>query len=186
MINANRKHLDTSFWREVCERFGNRQHFSLGDYFVHSGEKMSFIGWIMSGSFKYSLPVSNGNDKTIGFAISNSMLADYGSVMQSRKMPTDVIALEDSEVIIAPYKAMYDWLMGDPTLHIQFIQLMFEQSYELTLDFYRYTPKQRFKILLERWPQIIKIVPVGDIASYLNISQRQFQRLIPKNFHQEC
>ncbi len=130
MIKANRKTIENSFWREVCERYGKRKHFFPGDYFVHSGVLMSSVGWIMSGAFKYSLPVSDGSDKTIGFVTSNSILADYGSVMQARKMQTDIIAIEDSEVIIAPSKAMYDWLMGDPTLHIHFIQLMFEQLYD--------------------------------------------------------
>ncbi len=62
-FNKFKRAIDSSFWREVCEKYGNRQRILRGEYFVHSGEIMSNVGWIFSGSFKHSLAVSDGNKK---------------------------------------------------------------------------------------------------------------------------
>ncbi|MDE6637615.1 MAG: cyclic nucleotide-binding domain-containing protein [Muribaculaceae bacterium] len=67
---------------------------------------MEYAGWIVSGGFKYSLMASDGNNRVIGFSLSDSLLINYESVIHSTKMRTDIIALEDSEVIIIPAKIL--------------------------------------------------------------------------------
>lgn len=179
-FNAFEKSIDFSFWKEICEKYGKPQQVCRGEYFVHSGVVMKNVGWILSGGFKHSLTASDGSNKTVGFVFADSILANYESVMLAKKMQTDIIALEDSEVIVAPAKILRERLLCDPTLHTRFIQALFEQLYEQFLDFYRYTPEQRFTRLLERCPLIVNLVPYSEIASYLNISRRQFQRIRDK------
>lgn len=176
-FNAFEESIDFSFWKEVCEKHGKPQQICRGEYFVHSGEVMKNVGWILSGGFKNSLTASDGSIRTVGFVFADSILANYESVMLDKKMQTDIVALEASEVIVAPAKIMRERLLCDPTRHTQFIQALFEQLYEQFLDFYRYTPEQRFTRLLERCPQITSFVPYSEIASYLNISRRQLQRI---------
>ena len=59
---------------------------------------------------------------------------------------------------------------------------LFEQQYDQFLDFCSHTPAQRYLRLLDRYPRITEIASYGDIASYLNISRRQFQRIREKYF----
>ena len=104
MVKVNNMELPVHFslCKEIFERFGERRLISRSVYFARSGEVMDYAGWIVSGGFKYSLMSSDGNDKVIGFSLDNSLLIDYGSVMHTTKMRTDIIALEDSEVIVIP------------------------------------------------------------------------------------
>lgn len=176
-FNKFKRGIDSSFWREVCEKFGNRQRILRGEYFVHSGEIMRNVGWIFSEFFKHSLTASDGSKKTVGYITNNSLLADYDSIMFSKEMKTDVIALQDSDVIVAPANIMRDWLLCDPTLHTRFLQNLFEQFYTLFFDVYRYAPEQRFHLLMKRYPKIMNIVPLGEISSYLNISVRKLQKI---------
>ena len=176
-IDNFKKTIDSSFWREVCEKYGNKRRILRGEYFVHSGEIMRNVGWVFSGSFKYSLTTADGVEKTVGFITKSSILADYESVMFSKEMKTDIIALQDSDVIVAPANIMRDWLLCDPTLHTKFIQDLFEQFYSLFLDIYRFAPEQRYLQLLKRYPHIMNSVPFGELASYLNISQRRLQKI---------
>ena len=87
--------VDFSFCKEVFEKFCERRLIGRGEYFARSGEVMEYAGWIVSGTFKYSLMASDGNNRVIGFSLDDSLLIDYESVMHSTKMRTDVIALED-------------------------------------------------------------------------------------------
>lgn len=169
--------IDFSFWKEICEEHGTLRHYSRGDYFVHAGNVLKEVGWIVSGGFKHSLVDSSGNLKAVGFVFEGSILANYLSTSKGLKMPTDIIALEDSEVLVTPVEMMRNRLAYDPTLNIKFAQALFEQAYTFILNDYRFSPEQRYHQLWQRYPRILELVSLGEIASYLNISRRQLYRI---------
>lgn len=175
-VNNKKNPVDLSLSKEIFEKLGERRLISRGVYFARSGEVMEYAGWIVSGGFKYSLTSSDGNNSVIDFSLDDSILIDYESVMHSTKMRTDIIALEDSEVII-PAKILREKLNCDHELNMNLMMGLFEQLYDQFLDFCRQTPVQRYLRLLHRYPRITEIASYGDIASYLNISRRKFQRL---------
>ena len=114
----------------MFEEFGERRLISRGEYFGRSDEVMDYAGWIVSGGFKYSLTFSDGNNRVIGFSLDDSLLIDYESVMHSTKMRTDIIALEDSEVIVIPAKIMREKLNLDHELNMNLMMGLFEQLYD--------------------------------------------------------
>lgn len=175
-FNAFENALDCSFWRELCEKHGKLHHYRRGEFFARTGEIIKTGGWIVSGGFKHSLIDNFGNAKTVGFVFDGSILANYVSVMLGRKMPTDIIALEDSDVLVVPASMIRERLMCDTTLHISFLEALFEQAYEHVLNDYRSTPEQRYRQLLARYPRLFDVVSLGEIATYLNISRRQLHR----------
>ncbi|MDE5844604.1 MAG: Crp/Fnr family transcriptional regulator [Muribaculaceae bacterium] len=176
-FNAFEDAVDFAFWKEICETHGKLQHYRRGDYFVHVGEVMKFAGWIVSGGFKHSLIDNNGNAKAVGFVFEGSILANYVSISYGKKMPTEIIALEDSDVLVVPAAMIRDRILQDPTLHIRFSDALFEQAYEHVLNDYRSTPEQRYRQILMRYPRLFEVVSLGEIASYLNISRRQLHRI---------
>ena len=72
---------------------------------------------------------------------------------------------------------MRERLNEDHELNMNLMMGLFEQLYDQFLDFCRQTPVQRYLRLLHRYPRITYIASYGDIASYLSISRRQFQRI---------
>ena len=175
-FNAFEEALDFSFWKELCEKHGTLRHFKRGEYFARTCEVLRNAGWIVSGAFKHSLIDNSGNAKTVGFVFGGSVLANYISSMHGKKMPTDIIALEDSDVLVIPASLIRERLMYDPTLHIKFLDALFEQAYGQVLNTYRSTPEQRYRQLLARYPRLFDLVSLGEIATYLNISRRQLHR----------
>lgn len=175
-FNAFENALDFAFWRQLCEKHGILRHFRRGEYFARMGEVLRNAGWIVSGGFKHSLIDNSGNAKTVGFVFDGSILANYVSSMHGKKIPTDIIALEDSDVLVIPSSLIRERLMFDPTLYIKFLDALFEQAYEQVLNNYRSTPEQRYRQLLARYPRLFDLVSLGEIATYLNISRRQLHR----------
>lgn len=175
-FNAFEKTLDFSFWRELCERQGTLRHFRRGEYFAQTGEVLKNAGWIVKGGFKHSLIDTSGNAKTVGFVFEGSVLANYISSMHGKEIPTDIIALEDSDVLVVPASIIRERLTLDPTLYIKFLDALFGQAYEQVLNTYRSTPEQRYRQLLARYPRLFDLVSLGEIATYLNISRRQLHR----------
>lgn len=176
-FNAFEEAIDFSFWKETCEKYGTLTHFSRSDYFAHAGKTLQNVGWIISGGFKHSIIDSSGNMKAVGFVFEGAVLANYLSAITGKIMPTDIIALEDSEVLTAPIETIKNRLVLDHNLNLSFVQALFGQAYEHLLNDYRYTPAERYLHLIERYPRIIQLVSLGDIASYLNISYRQLHRI---------
>lgn len=175
-FNAFENALDFSFWRELCERHGTLRHFRRGEFFARTGEILKNAGWIVKGGFKHSLIDTSGNPKTVGFVFEGSVLANYISSMHGKEMPTDIIALEDSDVLVVPASIIRERLTLDPTLYIKFLDALFGQAYEQVLNTYRFTPEQRYRQLLARYPRLFDLVSLGEIATYLNISRRQLHR----------
>lgn len=169
--------IDFSFWRETCEKYGALVTFHRGDYFAHAGTVLKEVGWIVSGGFKHSLIDSAGNEKAVGFVFDGAVLANYESAILGKPMPTNIVALEDSEAWVVSTEIMRNRLVYDSTLEISFVQALFGQAYEHILDNYRFTPAERYSQLIERFPRITQLVSLKDIASYLNISYRQFLRI---------
>lgn len=175
-FNAFENALDFSFWRELCERQGTLRHFRRGEYFAQTGEVLKNAGWIVKGGFKHSLIDTSGNAKTVGFVFEGSVLANYISSMHGKEIPTDIIALEDSDVLVVPASIIRERLALDPTLYIKFLDALFGQAYEQVLNTYRSTPEQRYRQLLARYPRLFDLVSLREIATYLNISRRQLHR----------
>lgn len=169
--------IDFSFWREICEKYGKSMHYSRGDYFVHAGSVLQHVGWIVSGGFKHSLIDNAGNVKAVGFVFEGSVLANYLSGVIGHVMPTSIVALEDSEVLVVPAEIIREHLLNNPALNLGFVQALFGQAYDHILNDYRYTPTERYNHLTKRYPRILKLVSLNDLASYLNISYRQLHRI---------
>lgn len=176
-FNAFEEAVDFSFWRELCEKHGKLHHYRRGEYFARTGEVVKNAGWIVSGGFKHSLIDNSGNAKTVGFVFEGSILANYISSMHGKNIPTDIIALGDSDVLVIPALMIREWLINDPAINIRFLDALFEQAYEQVLNVYRSTPEQRYRQLLSRYPRLFELVSLGEIATYLNISRRQLHRI---------
>lgn len=176
LLNDFERAVDFSFWREICETQGTLRRYRRGEYFVREGDVLRFCGWIKSGGFKHTLIDGDGNRKTVGFVFENSVLANYVSGFLGRRMPTDIIALKSSDVYVVPTSIIKDRLESDPKLNLKMVQSLFEQSYRTMLDSYRISAYDSYMRLTSRCPRIFELVPLNEIASYLNISLRQLHR----------
>ena len=74
-------------------------------------------------------------------------------------------------------KIMRERMNCDHELNMNLMMVLFEQLYDRLLEFINLTPAQRYLRLLDRYPRITEIASYGDIASPLNISRRQLQRI---------
>ncbi len=175
-LNNFEQSVDFSFWRNICEEFGTLRRYRRGEYFVHAGEVLKYCGWIKSGGFKHTLTGNDGNLKTVGFVFDGSILANYSSGFHGRRMPTDIIALKDSDVFIVPTELIRGHLESDPSTHLKLVQSLFDDAYNIILNGYRISAYDRYRHLIERFPRIFDLVPLSEIASYLNISLRQLHR----------
>ncbi|MBR5052021.1 MAG: hypothetical protein IKW91_02215, partial [Bacteroidaceae bacterium] len=61
----------------------------------------------------------------------------------------------------------------DPSMakmDLKILKNLFKMVYRRDLDHYRYTARGRYRRLLERCPQVVQMLSLKDIASFLKIS----------------
>ena len=80
-------------------------------------------------------------------------------------MPCKTIVIEGKDL-----QQMYEQDNDKTHVGMQLIMGLFDMVYTRYLDLYRYTPRERYLKLLDRCPQIVHMVSLQDIASFLNIT----------------
>lgn len=90
---------------------------------------------------------------------------DVSEVSIEADMPCEVCVISGQEL-----QALFD---NDPKMakmDVKILKNLFKMVYARDLDHYRYTARSRYRRLLERCPQVVQMLSLKDIASFLNIT----------------
>ena len=87
-------------------------------------------------------------------------------------MPCEVRVISGQEL-----QTLFD---NDPKMakmDVKILKNLFKMVYARDLDHYRYTARSRYCRLLERCPQVVQMLSLKDIASFLNITPIYLSKL---------
>ena len=108
-----------------------------------------------------------------GFAFEGEFVSDFpycldgdmSEVSIEADMPCEVRVISGQEL-----QALFD---NDPKMakmDVKILKNLFKMVYARDLDHYRYTARSRYRRLLERCPQVVQMLSLKDIASFLNVT----------------
>lgn len=162
-----------------CLANGTVATYSKGQSFVDEGSLCRYVAVVRSGYFKFSVIDSNSNECTTGFSFAGDIVADYvSSFLNSQPSPTSIIAGTDSEVLRVPVGELRAFLdKVDSEYTARTANLLLKEAYSRYIDMHRFSPEERYLKLIGRVPGLLSLVPLRELASYLCISRRQFQRI---------
>ena len=89
---------------------------------------------------------------------------DVSEVSIEADMPCEVRIISGQEL-----QALFD---NDPKMakmDVKILKNLFKMVYGRDLDHYRYTARSRYRRLIDRCPQVVQMLSLKDIASFLNI-----------------
>ncbi len=154
------------------------------NHYLHTTEKISnYVYFISKGIVRHvaHLPDEEG---TIWFSFSGDLLAEIISFFSRQPAYTSIQALTEVEVFAMTYddlQALYD---GSKTwerygrLTTQYYLL---QQMQRTVDFQFKPAKQRYEELLTKYPDLTQEISLGQIASFLGITQEALSRIRAKS-----
>ena len=162
-----------------CLANGTAVTYAKGQSFVDEGSLCRYVAVVQSGYFKFSVIDNNSDECTTGFSFASDIVADYVcSFLNSQPSPTSIIAGTDSEVLRVPVSKLRDFLdQADPDYMARTARLLLKEAYRRYIDMHRFSPEERYLKLIGRVPGLLSLVPLKELASYLCISRRQFQRI---------
>ena len=177
--------IDINFFKALCLKHGELRHYKKNEFILREGDVCSFFGFIISGVVKYSCTNQTENRMyNVGFSFPNEFLADYPTCLYDMKSELNIQTITSCDIYICSSTFLQQQFgTSIENEHIARIaaEQMFFQSYSRYLDFFRFTPEERYLQLLKRCPSILQMVSLKDLASYLRITPIHLSRIRHKH-----
>ncbi|MEO0469487.1 MAG: Crp/Fnr family transcriptional regulator [Bacteroidota bacterium] len=183
-LEMNRHHpITDAEWEQVQPCF-HLLRLSKGAYFLRQGEVANQLGFVADGFLRCFHLDEEGNDITTHFIHQKLFAVDHNSFQHHIPSTENIIALEDTTLIILQREKVMEMLQNIPVwTKIQRSSL--EEAYECmrsrSVKFQRLTGQERYESFLkESHPHIVQKANLGHIATYLGLKQETLSRIRKK------
>jgi CRP-like cAMP-binding protein len=174
MIDVSEQELNSFLSLAFCKTFKRQENISLPNVIPNE------IFFINKGIIRVLITDKEGTEHTIHFALENQFIADYSNFIQQQPSFYTLQALEETEVVVLPRKAI-DWgyqnLVEGQKMGRLIAEYYFIYQDDRIKNTYTRTPKERYDTISQVFPDIHNRVPQHMIASYLGITPIHLSRL---------
>lgn len=173
--------IDLSAIKDYCRENGCAVHYAKDDVFVQQGCVAKYLGVVESGYFKYITLTHSGNEAVVGFAFKGEIVADYYNSFNA--LPSEVTIKAGDDTSVSQIRTQEARNVFYSTFDGNLSALngtLFSEIYSRYLELYRKTPTERYLDLIKQYPQILDIVSLRDIASYLLVTPVYLSRIRKK------
>jgi CRP-like cAMP-binding protein len=154
--------------------YGERRVMERGETLEEAGEPSRWVAYVERGCFKYIVHNDEeGKDYCTGFAFEGEFVADYPYCLNGDKAEVTIEADMACVVHVIEGAELKHIFEEDPKkmrIGWEIMRNLFMMVYARDLDHYRYTARGRYRRLLERCPQVVQMLSLKDIASFLNVT----------------
>ncbi|MCA6516238.1 MAG: Crp/Fnr family transcriptional regulator [Chitinophagaceae bacterium] len=169
---------------EVLEDvLGHFQHLEYPkNYFLlKSGKTCKHLWFMTKGVARYFYINDQGKEMNTWFSLDTQIITDTTSFVKQEPTQESIQLMEDSEMYSIEYTAVQALLQKHHSFALWYIKLV-ELNYVTQIedrlsDLQFLDARQRYQKLLNLYPNIANRISLGNIASYLNITQETLSRI---------
>ena len=155
--------------------------------FCKQNETHQRSNYILSGALKTFHTDKDGIEHVVAFGIEDWWAGDVASFISQRPADFAVQCLEESIIITFSYEKMHQLFEDVPPFE-RFYRLLIQKAYvhaqKRVISNFSLSAKERYKIFIEKYPQLLQRYPQYLIASYLGIT-KEFLSKLRKEIAQE-
>lgn len=137
-------------------------------------------GLVEEGAFRYVHATEAGERHVVGYAFAGEFVGDYISMRNDVPSQVTIGAMCGAETLLVPgerLEAFYRTDAAGERLGRTLAEHMLAEVYERLLDRYAASPQQRYEALTERCPDVLQLVPLRELASYLGVRPETLSRI---------
>lgn len=159
---------------------GNKKVIKKNEFFIKEGMIAKEVGFVLSGALRSFYFSTVSDEVTYCFTFPDTLISAYSSFITGSPTPENIQALTDTEMLIFSADAIRERI-DEETKWLRFAKILAELQYVemekriLTLQIEQ--AEVKYSRLVTEHPEILQLVPLQYIASYLGISQRHLSRL---------
>lgn len=179
-FNKYTSHINYSPLVEWALQHGKLVRYKKGEYFLRQGESCKTMGYVTSGSFRYCCTNSKGECPIVGYTFEDSFVGNYAAFQLQDRSNVDIQALCDSEVYIVTYPQLtsfYDSTAENQKLGKHIAETLLWEVYDRMISMYSQTPEERYMEILQRCPQLLNLITLKELASYLLVRPETLSRI---------
>ncbi len=160
---------------------GTVKEYKKNDFFVRQGQKHDHAGFIREGGFRYLGSTSKGKEQIIGYSFENDFVVDYGSFQSQKKAIVDIQAIRSSVVLCVSHDELNEFYQHHiKNIRGQLAETLFEDIYGRLVSLYCDSPKERYLKLLAQYPDILDLITLREIASFIKVEPETLSRIRKK------
>lgn len=156
-----------------------RKEINKGDIILNEGQISHNIIIVEKGMLR-QFYYKNGKDVTEHFSYENCIVICIESFLKQEPTHLMIEALEASVVYLLPYETLQNLVETSPEID-RFYRKVLEYSLivsQIKADSWRFeTARERYNLLFEHHPEVIKRAPLSHIASYLLMTPETLSRV---------
>ena len=153
--------------------------FKKGTQLLHNGETCNYFYFVTKGILR-SYYFSESKEVTNWFALENDFATSIYSFISRKNAYENIETLEDTEIEMLSSSALQELYINYPETE-RTGRLILENYYiqleERVISIQFKSATERYNKLLNKYPEIILRAPLGNIASYLGITQETLSRI---------
>lgn len=172
-FNNYRSEIDFSEVIKLFTEKGVLCKLKKNDYFVRQNESSNFVGYIESGTIRYTYFDANEKEHVVGYSFAEDFVCDYPSIIKKSNSITGMQAVTDSVFYVLSKDNISDYLeksVDTQRFGRMVAESMFLEVYNRLISFYRDTPEERYRSLIKRHPDILNLVSLKEIASFIGVT----------------
>jgi CRP-like cAMP-binding protein len=150
-------------------------------FLLKQGRPCKHLWFLTQGVVRYFYTDEDGKDSNVWFSLDTDVITDAPSFVSQKPSNESIQLLEDSELYAIERNDLYSLLQKHHSFALWYIKLVelhyVSQIEDRISDLQFLDAKQRYQKLLSMYPNITNRVSLGNIASYLNITQETLSRI---------
>ena len=173
--------IDIKALREFCEREGEAVSYRKGDQLECEGDPSRRFGYVTEGCFKYvNHGISDDREHITWFSFEGEFVVDYPTFLYDRPSQTTIVAMMPSRIFRVTgeqVRQFFSQSMETMQLRAIIAEHILGQFRSRYLDLHCTTPRERYKLLMQRCPGIVEHLDLQDIASFLNVTPKTISKI---------
>lgn len=170
--------------KEVLEDVLNQFHYleyPKNYFLLKPGKPCKHLWFMTQGAARYFYTNEQGKEMNTWFSLDMQVIADTTSFVNQEPAHESIQLMGDSEMYAIEYASLYAMLQKHHSFALWYIKLVelhyVSQIEDRIADLQFLDAKQRYQKLLSLYPDITNRISLGNIASYLNITQETLSRI---------
>ena len=172
-FNRYADRLDVSLLKPLFTERGERRVYGRGEPFLTAGSVPRFVAFVESGVFRYTCLDGRGNEHVVGYAFPDEYVCDYRSFICGTAAVVDIRAVAESVSYLLPCTELERYLesgIEGQRLGRRVAEELFAITYDRLLDFYCKTPEEHYLNLIDRYPGLVDVIPLKELASFIGVT----------------